>query len=199
MLFPLAMEQSQMKLLPKQEKMISEINGFSNYYCTSEGNLFTRNWKNQGVTRKMKPAPDHKGYLKTVMVDENGKHHAVRVHRVIAGAFIPNPKDKPFVNHINGVKDDNRVDNLEWATAKENTAHAIDNGLFSFSDSIKSKNITPKKGELNGCSKLTEKEVKEIRRKFKPRIYTRDMLACEYKVKASTIKDVVIRKSWKHI
>jgi hypothetical protein len=71
--------------------------------------------------------------------------------------------------------------------------------LFSFSNSEKSINKIIKKGSLNGNSLLTEKDVLEIRQKYKPRIYTRSMLAIEYKVKESCIKDVVNRNSWKHI
>lgn len=60
----------------------------------------------------------------------NGKQKRMRVHRMVALAFIDNPDNKPYVNHINGNRSDNNVENLEWVTPSENTQHAIDTGLF---------------------------------------------------------------------
>jgi hypothetical protein len=148
--------------------------------------------------RILKAGKDKKGYLRVVLSIDN-KLCTKKAHRLVAQTFIPNPKNKPFVNHINGVKSDNRVHNLEWVTAKENTKHAIDNGLFYFNTSEQSVNINTKKGSLNGMSLLTEQKVKEIRQKFIPRKYTRKMLSIEYAVTENCIKDIVIGKSWKHI
>ena len=71
-----------------------------------------------------------KGYL-TVGLTKDGKQKNFRIHRLVAIAFIPNPHNKQEVNHKNGIKDDNRVDNLEWSTGDENIKHAIENGLIT--------------------------------------------------------------------
>lgn len=78
--------------------------------------------------REIKPATDRNGY-KRVTFSHKGERHSYPVHRLVAMAYIPNAERKPTVNHINGIKDDNRVENLEWATQKEQKAHSIANHL----------------------------------------------------------------------
>lgn len=79
----------------------------------------------------LKPKIDKYGY-ECVTLTKNGKRKSYTVHKLVAMAFIPNPKNKKTINHINGIKTDNRVENLEWNTEKENQQHKWDNGLANY-------------------------------------------------------------------
>lgn len=78
---------------------------------------------------------DKYGYVYVVLSQGSGKGKQWRVHRLVALTFIPNPENKPYVNHIDGIKDHNSIDNLEWCTAKENTQHAVRTGLIDIEKS----------------------------------------------------------------
>lgn len=79
-------------------------------------------------TRILKQGTSHKGYP-IAYLSKNAKSKTVRIHRLVAKAFIPNPDNKPQINHIDGDKTNNNVSNLEWVTNSENQLHAYEMGL----------------------------------------------------------------------
>lgn len=110
-----------------------------------------------------------------------------RVHRLVAQTFLENPNNYPQINHKDGNKQNNNVENLEWCTAKQNTNHAEING---FSHHVN--------GEKHGNSKLTQKQVDEIRNKYSTGKYSYKMLLYEYHVSKSCIATIIKNKNWKN-
>lgn len=104
-------------------KKIIIDNVITNYSVNEEGKV-----KNDITGKELSPRVQQ-GY-KHVTIYINKKPKSCRVHRLVATAFIPNIENKPYVNHLNGIRSDNRVENLEWVTPSENTQHAVDTGLF---------------------------------------------------------------------
>lgn len=98
-------------------EFLKPIKGYPNYTVSADGCVFSRN-------KKLKPIKGTKGYL-TVCLCKDGVVRRFSVHRLVATAFIPNPENKQEVNHKNGVRTDNGVDNLEWVTHKENIVHSF--------------------------------------------------------------------------
>lgn len=91
--------------------------------------VFKKKFKKRIKERIMKPQIMAHGYL-FFALSKNGKLKSKILHRLLAIAFIPNPKNKQTINHKNGIKNDNRLINLEWCTHLENTAHAKRIGLI---------------------------------------------------------------------
>lgn len=128
------------------------------------------------------------GYLKVILC-KNSVTKNCYIHRLVAKAFIPNPDNKKTVNHKNGIKTDNRVENLEWCTFSENSYH-----------SFRSLGRLGAVGERGGKAKLTEKDVLEIRSCFKNRKYGDTIkLARKFNVSVKNINCIWNRKSWKYI
>ena len=105
--------------------MQKDVPGFINYFVTDDGKIFSKNYHREGRIAELKSRIGDNGYPYVVLC-RNGIRYTKHVHRIVAEAFILNPEKKTTVNHKNGNKTDNRIQNLEWATLSENIQHAYD-------------------------------------------------------------------------
>jgi DNA-directed RNA polymerase specialized sigma subunit len=153
------------------------------YQISNFGNIKSLEYK-KGKTLKVNK--NSRGYF-CVGLYKNGIQKTLGIHRLIAVAFILNPENKKTVNHKNGIKADNRLENLEWVSYSENIQHAYNMGLNNNS------------GEEHRLSKLTEKEVLQIRDLCKYKRFTQKEIGIIYNCHNSTISRIVTQKIWKHI
>lgn len=131
----------------------------------------------------------HDGYVKVRLIHQ-GKDKTMRVHRLVAEAFIPNPEHKDTVNHIDGNKQSNIVSNLEWVNRTEQMIHAYDLGLK-----------VSRVGSSNTNAKLIDEQVREIRKLYIP--YSKQFgtvaLAKKYGVTNRVIGLIVKGKAYKNV
>lgn len=129
---------------------------------------------------------DTDGYL-CINLWKDGKGQFFRVHRLVAAAFLDNKDNLPEVNHKDGDKTNNFVENLEWVTRLQNVRHSFDTGLK-----------TPIYGEQNGRHKLTQSDVDEIRKTYVKgsRVFGGGALAKKYGVTKKVIYDIINNKRW---
>lgn len=139
----------------------------------------------RGKPRILKVSLNSGGYLYTRLC-RDGKHKGCKIHRLVAQAFIPNPDGKPQVNHINGIKADNRAENLEWVTPSENSRHAVATGLQS-----------ALQGEEHSNAKLTNEQVRYVREN--PDNLSGRELARRFNVNPQTISDVQRGKKYRNV
>lgn len=162
------------------DKLTKPIEGYERKYFISENGDVT-NQKGKLIK------PYCRSRYITVTISKNGKMKTHYVHRLVAIAFLPNPKNYPEINHKDGNKHNNNVSNLEWCTSSINKQHAYDTGL----------KVAPS-GERQGLHKLTWKDVEKIRN-----YYVRGSkengsaaLAKRFNVAPETILQVVNYKTW---
>ena len=150
------------------------IEGYNGYYSISEeGEVWSEKSK-----KFLSVFTDKDGYLLCNLY-RDGIRKLHKIHRLVALTFIPNPENKPQVNHIDGNKANNHIDNLEWASPEENIKHAWSSGLAK--------------------SKLTEEDVLYIRTNYIPKSpdFGGRALAKKFNVVPSVISNVVKGKTYK--
>ena len=96
---------------------LKQVRGFPNYFVNPNGDMYSRL---SGKLRLLHPTTNSKGYLYHVIKNSNNNSHKMRVHRLVATAFIPNPNNYSQVHHIDEDKTNNNVDNLMWVTQLQN-------------------------------------------------------------------------------
>ena len=142
-----------------------------------------------GREKLLKAGVSNTGYA-NVSLTKNKTKKNFHIHVLVARAFLPNPEGKREVNHIDGDKTNNCVENLEWVTGSENTRHAIQN-----------RQLNIKKGSQCYQAKLTDEQVRYIRRVYIPRHHEFGQLALarRFNVSSSTIYGIISWRTYKDI
>jgi HNH endonuclease/NUMOD4 motif len=156
--------------------LVKDIKGFEGYYAVTEDG---RVWSYLSA-KYLKTPLTGAGYPQ-VYFGGGGFLVSRVVHRLIAETFIPNPLNYPQINHKNGIKTDNRVENLEWCTNQYNRDHAVANKLHAY-------------GERSGQAKLTTNEVMEIRARLNTVI---SQLSEEFDISEKNIRSIAKLTIWK--
>ena len=159
-----------------------DIKGFEGaYQISNQGRVRSLPRQGTRTTESRSISYTHDGYAKVRLIF-CGKDKTARIHRLVAEAFIPNPNGKETVNHKDGNKKNNAVENLEWADRSEQMLHAYKKGLKK-----------PMGGSNNPIAKLTPEQVEAIRAEYVPHSKEHGTVALgkKYGVNNSTIGNIV--------
>jgi len=154
----------------------TEIKNYPNYVITDDGMV-----KSKITNKVLTGGLNESGYVCYTLKNKNGKR-IERAHRLVADTFIENPNNEKIVNHINGIKTDNRVENLEWCSLLHNIQHAYEHELMPHKTNYK---------------KLTDEDIKEIRNLYKSTDHTYFSLAKMYNLSYSYVGRIVRKENRK--
>ena len=185
-------------VLSHNEK-IKDIRGYEGLYAaTTYGRIWSypkKAGRSARIGKWLRECVCSNGYV-IVVLCKNGKTKSKRAHKVIAQTFIRNPDNKLQINHKNGIKTDNSVENLEWSTASENGEHAYRTGLSKIT--IRQRENMRKLGHIQGKKnrKLSRREAIEIRVSWENKGKMQKELAKEYKGSKSVICEIISGKTY---
>lgn len=159
------------------------IPGYSRYSVTRDGRVKIEHYDKRWMT----PVSDRNGYQRIYMVGDTGVRRGVYLHQIVAQTYLPNPENKPQVNHLDNNPANNKVSNLEWCTAKENRAYAA------------KQNRLPKlQGEDNGHAKYTAGLIGAVRNRYKEGLAQVE-ISKMYNIPQPTVSVIVRKIQWRHI
>lgn len=166
-----------------------QISGYEGLYEVSNlGNV--RSYHNFGNGLRTKPKPvkpsiDRYGYQFLTLCKDT-KHKKYTVHKLVASAFLENPNELPQIDHVNGIKTDNRAENLEYVSARENTIRSVFLGLKPH-------------GEKHKLHKLSQKNVDDIRELYSSGKYSQRKLSEMFGVSGCTIGRILRNETWREL
>lgn len=163
-----------------KEKAMKEITGFEGYCVTESGEVM-----NLKTKRTLKFDVNNCGYRR-VTLSKDGKTKRFFVHRLVALHYLPNPAGSEVVNHKDGDKLNNNVDNLEWCSSSRNRLHAFEVGLCG-------------KGEAHHNSRVSNMHVEQVCKLIQDGLTRGEVLALVPQVSKYTFDDIRRRKTWTHI
>lgn len=171
-------------------KKMKPIPNFPGYFATIDGQIWSEpKRQNHKIGKFLKPALHRNRYFRVVLC-KNKKNYNCLVHRLILEAFVSSCPPGMEGCHNNGICIDNNLSNLRWDTRSNNAQDAVKHGTHRSAN---------QNGEKNSLSKLTEKEIKEIRKLYKSEKFIQQQLADKFNVSKSNISRIVRRDMWKHI
>lgn len=156
------------------------IPGYEGYQISTDGRHILLTASGRFIAQQK----TRKGYMRVKIRNADGSK-AFMVHRLVCLTYLPNPDSYSQVNHKNGIKDDNRLENLEWCSGSMNQQHAYDMGLK-----------VQQVGEDHGRAKLTWASVATIRELYKSGEHTFNSLAAQFGVCKSNIEYIVKNRTW---